>query len=315
MKPFAWQIIDRIAILAAASRMAQPDGRDLHVAEALRLLERPEVYPDEVKPITMEFDGAGEFRFDSPRPSAHPVNNIARGRFYRCDSQWQKYPAVLLLHGWNDLLNHRYLFPKNARRLNELGMNAATLQLPWHFGRRPAELGAWGNFLSADILRTLEAALQALSEIHALVDWLLAQGCPSVGLWGISMGAWLSGLSICNNPRISYAALTVPVARLDKLINGVAFCRTIRSTLEGHDVDLRKLSLGSACPVIDKKNILLVEAEHDLFVDKEDIEELWRAWGRPEIFRLPYAHISVLWAKDYARRVEHWIAARAGVLK
>ncbi len=311
MTRFLCQWIDRLAIHFAAVRLPRPDGRDCHLAEAQALLQNLDFRLDEVKPAAVQFDEGDRFHFASPRPSAHPVNNIVPGRFYPCGKNWARQPAVLLLHGWNDAMDHFYFFPRHARRLNRLGLNAASIQLPWQFDRRPAELGGWGNFLTADVLHTVEGTLQAMTEIRAMVEWLFAQGCPSVTLWGVSLGAWLAGLTICHDPRVNSAVLVVPVARLDHLIDEAKFCETIRGTLRDERVELQKMNLVSSVPVIDKKNILLVEAEHDVFVAKADVEELWRAWGSPEIWRCRSGHISILAVPGLAERAARWLVARA----
>ena len=311
MNSFLCQWIDRMAINHAAAHMPQPDGRDLHVDEARRLLQDLDFSLTEIKAAVIKFDGPTNFHFDSPRPTAFAVNNVVHGRLYRCDERWRQKPVILLLHGWNDTLNHHFFFPRHARRLNEIGLSAATLQLPWQFDRRPRELGAWGNFLCADVLRTVEATLQAMTEIRAFVNLLSEESCPFIGLWGISMGAWLAGLTICHDSRIGSAVLTVPIARLDRLIEETAFCETIRSALQNHRVDLHKLNLESNRPVIARKNILLLEAEYDLFVDKETVEDLWRAWDKPDLWRLRHGHISFLGAPGLSSRVVRWIAARA----
>jgi dienelactone hydrolase len=312
MNSFFCQCIDRVAVHYAAARMPKPDGRDLHLDEARRLLQNLDFSPAEMKPAVIEFDGPTNFRFASPRPTAHAVNNVVHGRLYRCDDRWRQKPVILLLHGWNDALNHHLFFPRHARRLNQMGISAATLQLPWHFDRRPRELGAWGSFLSADLLHTVEATLQAMAEIRSFVNWLSEQACPFVGLWGISMGAWLAGLTICHDSRIGSAVLTIPIARLDRLIEEAAFCETVRCALQDQPVDLHKLNLVSSRPVIARENILLVEAEYDLFVDKETVEDLWRAWDKPEIWRFRSGHISILCVPGLPDRVVRWIAARAG---
>jgi pimeloyl-ACP methyl ester carboxylesterase len=192
-----------------------------------------------------------------------------------------------------------------------MGISAATLQMPWQFDRRPLELGAWGNFLCVDLLHTVEATLQAMADIRAFVNWLLEQACPFVGLWGVSLGGWLAGLTICHDPRIAAAVLTVPAARLDRIIEKTAFCETIRYALQDQHVDLHHLNLMSRSPVVARENILLIEAEYDLFVAKDTLEELWQAWGRPEIWRYRHAHISILWEPGLSNRVARWIATKA----
>src|SRR5208282_1797687 len=222
------QWVDRAAINYAASCMPVPDGRDLHLAEAETLLARADFFPTDTRPAAVKFSDSINFTFPSPRPSKNAVNDVVKGRFYRCDEQWQKKPLVLLLHGWNDRLDHYYFFPRHAKRLNQLGLNAATLTMPWQFDRRPRELCAWGNFLCADALHTINATLQALADIQAFINWALAQQCPFIGLWGVSLGAWFSGLTISHDARVGCAVLVVPVPRLDKVVEEAAFCETIR---------------------------------------------------------------------------------------
>lgn len=307
------QWLDRTAIHLAAARIPQPDGRDCHVREAQALLADLDFRLDDVETAAVEFQGQGRFRFRSPRSSTHAANDTVPGRFYPAAPQWEDKPTVIMLHGWNDALDHHLFFPRHARRLNRRGLNAATLQLPWQFDRRPQELGEWGNFLTADVLRTVEATLQAMTEIRAFANWLRGEGCAFIGLWGVSLGAWLAGLSLCHDARINAGILVVPVARLDHLIAEAKFCATIRTTLGQEEVPLHKLNLVSNLPIIDKENILLVEAEHDLFVRKADMEELWEAWGRPEILRVASGHISVLGWPGLFPRVTQWMAAKAAV--
>lgn len=311
MRPFLWQWMDRVAIRHAAAHMPRPDGRDLRIDQARLALQSPDLFPTDHRAAAVEFDDPVRFHFQSRRPSEHAVNNIVHGRFYRCAEQWRQRPAIVLLHGWNDSLNHYYYFPRHARRLNRIGFNAATLQMPWQFARRPRELGRWGNILTADLMHTFEGTLQALADIRSYVNYLFEQGCPFVGLWGVSMGAWFAGLTACSDPRIGCAALIVPVARLDQLIEELEFCTTIRSALLNQNLDFSRLNLVSNRPVIDRGSILILEAEHDLFVAKRDVEELWQAWDKPEIWRVPVAHISILFVRGLADRVVQWIAARA----
>jgi hypothetical protein len=70
------------------------------------------------------------------------------------------------------------------------------------------------------------------------------------------------------------------------------------------------LNLTECRPAIAKENILLIEAVHDLFVPVETMEELWRAWDRPEIWRLRHGHISILLAPGLSGRIIRWMAPR-----
>ena len=304
------RLIDWSAIRLAAARMPKPDGRDSRLAEARRVIESKEFIPAEVQAARVQFDGAVGLHFETPRPGPFAENNTVRGRLYRCAGRWQDRPSVLLLHGWNDAINHYFRFPAMAGQFNRLGFNAATLEAPFHFQRRPRELGAWGNFLCPDILRTVEAARQAIAESRSFTEWLRQQGCPAVGLLGVSLGGWLAGLAICHDSRFSCAVLLVPVARMDRLIEEAAFCRNLRLAMKGQRVGAANLNLTEGRPVMARENILLIEAVHDMFVPRETLEQLWRAWDQPDMWRLPHGHISVLGAPGLTRRIIGWMAPR-----
>ena len=238
------------------------------------------------------------------------VNNIAHGRLYRCAERWQERPdrhSAAWLERFDQSPPALSLL---ARRCNRSGFNAVTWVSPYHFQRRPRQLGAWSNFLCPDLLRTAEAAAQSIAEIRALAGWLMKEGCPAVALWGISLGGWLAGLAVCRDARWAAAVLTAPVVRMDRVIAESAFCQCIREALRGELLNTELLNLTAARPTIPPQNILLIEAMHDLFVPKETIEELHLAWNRPERWRLPIGHISVLDAQGLCGRVLNWLEPR-----
>jgi dienelactone hydrolase len=304
------RLVDWWAIELAAARMPRPDGRDSRLAEARRVIDSPEYIPAEVEAAKVQFTGAGRFCFETPRPGAFVENNTVHGRLYRCAQRWQEQPAVLLLHGWNDVINHHLRFPVMAAQLNRSGFNAATLEAPFHFQRRPRQLRAWGNFLCPDIMRTVEAVRQAVMESRAMAEWLRQQGCPAVGMLGISLGGWLAGLAVCHDARFSCAVLLAPVARLDRLVEEAAFCRSLRLAAKGERIVAGRLNLTEGRPAMPKENILLIESIHDLFVPRDTMEELWRAWDQPEMWRLRHGHISVLAAPGLNGRIIRWMAPR-----
>ncbi|HEY3861247.1 MAG TPA: alpha/beta fold hydrolase [Verrucomicrobiae bacterium] len=304
------RLLDRTAMCMAAARVPLPDGSSPHLIEARQLLERPDFMPAEAGAAQVKFSGNIRFQFESPCPSAFAENNVVHGRFYHCSGNWQRRPCVVMLHGWNDVIDHSIRFPLAARQFNRHGINAATLELPYHFQRRPRQLGAWGNFLCPDLLRMVEAARQAVAESRAFAQWLRQEGCPAVGLVGVSLGGWLAGLAVSHDARFACAVLMEPAARLDALVESAVFCRGIRLALGGQPLPAMNLNLTSVRPVISKENILIIESIYDLFVPAEITEELWRAWGQPEIWRLSHSHISILMAPGLYARIIRWMAPR-----
>jgi pimeloyl-ACP methyl ester carboxylesterase len=256
-----------------------------------------------------------DFRFPSPRPGNCVENNTAHGRFYRSGERWQERAAVILLHGSGDYLSYNFRFPLFARRGNRAGFNVATLVAPFHFQRRPRQLD--GPLPYSDCLQLAEGAAQSVAEIRAMTGWLLEEGCPAVALWGFSMGAWYAGMVACRDPRLTSVVLVAPSARMNPWAEQRALRPRVRARLaKGREMcarlNLTALNLLTTRPVIPAKNILMIEGIHDLMCPKDDIEDLWRAWGQPEIWRLRHGHVGVCagLVPDLAGRVLRWLAVR-----
>jgi pimeloyl-ACP methyl ester carboxylesterase len=309
MSRFICQLIDRWVIRAAAARLRRATGADAHFEEARRLLESPDFFGEKTPAAQITFTGGKNFQFPSPVVTACAENNLVTGRISRCGKHWRKRPGVVLLHGWNDRWVYRYRFPWLAQRFNRRGINSVMFELPYHYKRRPRQ-GAVRNFISADLGRTMEAAHQALAEINSVVNWFLEQGCPRVSLMGFSLGAWLGGLAACYNPKVSCAVFITPVSRMDRMIEEAAFCEPIRQSLKGKALDLTGLNLASHKPKLTRAFMLMVAAEHDLFVPAETTQELWDAWGNPELWSAPHGHISILASTSMMKRASKWLGLR-----
>lgn len=259
----------------------------------------------------LTFASDGRFKFPSAIQTPFAQNNVAHGRLFRSGNAWTSKPTVILLHGWNDGINYHLRFPFFARQINRLGMNCAVLELPYHFQRRPASPAPVRNFISEDVLRTVEATQQAIADIRALRAWLTEQGSEQVSLWGISLGGWLAGLSICHDDQFHSAVLVTPVARMDRMIAETAFVAPIRDALRGANMDLAPFNLDNHQPQIAKANILIVEATYDRFVPAETVEDLWHAWGEPEIWRRQCGHITVMTSLGLMRSTAKWMVRHA----
>jgi len=207
---------------------------------------------------------------------------------------------------------YRFTFPSIARRCNQAGYNVTTLVGPYHFQRRPGEVGSWSG---RDYLEFSELMAQAVAEIRALVGWLQAQGCSAVALWGCSMGGWMAGLTACRDSRLASVVLTVPAVRMELAAGERIIWRRVREAwarqrgaLEA--LNLTWLNLTLSQPAISRKNILLIEGVHDLCGGTKPIEDLWRAWRQPDIWRLPHGHVSTVGAlkAGLTKRVLDWLA-------
>ena len=310
------KFIDWLAVQVATLKMpANLYRNNPRLEEALEFLNGPEFILNESHPARVEFSGLRDFRFPTPRPCEFKENNVVHGRFYRGGDRWQEWPVVVLLHGSGDSLNYNFRFPMVARRCNRAGFNAVTLVAPYHFQRRPRQLG--GSLGHSDLLQFAQATAQAMAEIRAMTGWLLKEGCPAVALWGYSMGAWYAGIAACHDSRLAAAVLGAPCARLSAWAEKHAVSPRIRSMLPRTEalvekVNLTPLNLTRIHPVIPSKNILLMEGISDLMCPRDDIEDLWQLWGQPDIWRLPRGHVGICcgFPPGLTSRILRWLVPR-----
>jgi pimeloyl-ACP methyl ester carboxylesterase len=310
-KSIDWSALQVVWTLLRLTSIRTWDIGDAKLAMTVEFLNGPNFIPPESRPAQLEFNSKIHFKFQSPRPCEFAKNNVVDGRLYRCAKNWQKFPTIILLHGGGDILNHRLRFPWMIPAIHRAGFNAATLVAPYHFQRRARRLEKWDN------LRTAEAFAQAIAEIRALTGWLLAQGCPSVALFGISLGGWFAGLTATCDTRLSAVVLAVPGVRPNYRFTRYerVIWKSVRETLKKRmavceALDKTPLNLTLGKPVIPKEKILLIQGRYDLFVEPECTEELWQKWNQPEIWRLSHGHVSWMFVPGVMGRVLRWLAPR-----
>ena len=284
--------------------------------ETLQFLIGPDFMPAESQPAQLAFDDPLHFRFPTPRPGDFAENNVVYGRLYRCAKQWQERPVIILLHGAGGDPDYHFKFPLIARHCNRAGFNTVTLMSPFQFQRRPRQLEKKLNWPDYLLMAEIDYG-QAVAEIRALTGWLLKEGCPAVALWGNSYGGALAGLTVCYDARLSAAVLVAP--GLDMNVSLTAAKQIVWPRLraklqlqqpEREAWNRTALNLTNTRPCIPKENILMIEAIHDLFVDRKSMEALWHAWGQPDIWRLPHSHASKILSPGLTGRVLRWLAPR-----
>ena len=78
-------------------------------------------------------------------------------------------------------------------------------------------------------------------------------------------------------------------------------------------MNLTAMNLTMTQPAIAKERILLIEVIHDdAICPKDDTEDLWQAWGQPDIWRLPHGHVGVCcgFVPGLPGRVLRWLSPR-----
>lgn len=305
------RFIDRAVIRMARLRLEARVAKERCSAEAPVSATEPDFFADLIKPPDyVDFSGRYDFSCDSPMQGVAPECRHIHGEFHPCDGGWRNRPVIIMLHGWNGENCYRLLFPLLARRFRRLGISLLSFQLPCH-GQRRAPVGPGNDFISPDLSAMVRSTRQALADARSLIGWLKQEGCGPIGIWGISLGAWLAGLLACNDDRLSWAVLMTPIVRMDRAIQELEFCTPIRRSLAGREIPFKGLNLTEHHPLMDRHNVLLVEGRHDLFAPPAGVEELCKAWGYPPIERFDHGHITILFSVKAMTRAIRFVQDRA----
>lgn len=295
----------------ACRAQAKPGRFAPHWEEAQQLLNDRDFFCDFAQtPSDVKWTSNTHLQFTSQLETPWPETKTVHAQFHRCSEDWQKKPTVVLVHGWNDELGYVYRQPVLARKLVKAGVNSAMLELPMHLHRRPRRPDAVNDFISEDVFATVLAAREAICDVRAFIAWLRAQGSPHIGVWGVSLGGWLSGLVACHDSNVDSLALMVPAAKMDLAVQQLEFCSLLKNALKNSSLDLGKLNLPRYRPKVAPEKTLIIEAEYDLFAAKEAIEETVAAWGCA-IWRTPHAHISSVFSLPLMNRTVEWLSRTA----
>lgn len=306
MVSFICRALDRVVMeLAARNMPSKPCQAEPIDYAQLRQLQSSDLFMNSI-PLPGLIVKNERFSFRSEVSSPYSENNLAVGRLHAEEGSRLGKPHIILLHGWNDEYSYLYRFPKWRDEFTRRGLVAVDLELPYHLSRRPRPPSETRDFISGNLVRSLEAVQQSVADIRSLGRWLLAHGASQVGLWGFSLGAWLGGLAACSDRNFAGAVLTTPVADLARAIYDLPFCRPLKSALASSQVPLDLLDLNSKQPHLTRERILLVEGLYDLFAPPVTVEELWQAWGKPDIHRYRHGHITLLFSPAARRRTLDW---------
>ena len=270
--------------------------------------------------------GAGlereDFAFASAHRSIHPEfaaqmqatpeNLRVHGRLYRAKGVKPR-AAVVFAHGFADEsldLPARFL---PAARLARMGLAVAFLSLPWHGPRKPAAARFHGEyFLSADLARTLESMLQAVSDVRSIVAWLKRDlGVIRVGVMGGSLGGCVATLTAAVAREIDFLVAVAPAIRISEGLQGLPLGREIAAGVARQAVGpvvverLQRLADPSAfSPAVPPERMLFFAGRGDAFVTPAHLEALQRGWGRLDVRWHVAGHLTTLLALPPSRLFE-----------
>ena len=228
------------------------------------------------------------------RWQAHPANGTAHAYVMQ---HAQPRPWLVCVHGFamgSPAVNF-VGFP--ARFLHErLGLNLIFPILPLH-GPRAGGRMSGGEVLSPDYLRMVLLFAQAVWDVRRAISWVRAQGGEEVGLYGLSLGGYVSALVSSLEDELRCVIAGIPA---------VDFANLARDNepwvMRRYDRDFaldwqlvraitHVVSPLAFTPKVPREGRFIYAGVADRIARPDQARALWRHWDRPAIHWFQGGHI------------------------
>jgi hypothetical protein len=262
--------------------------------------------------------------FESPFVPLHPelgrrYTRYARNRSAHALHYFHKdgpRPTLVFLHGYS-LPGYRingawFSLPWFYRK----GYDVLLAQLPFHGERREHNHPFSGfGFFADGFAHMNEAILQGVFDARVWVDYLLANGAPSVGLSGMSLGGYVTSAVAAVESRLAFAIPNSPVVSLFDMARewqpsgallDFAVRRSGASLAElRHGVAVHSpLTYPSRLPAARQ---LIIGGAGDRFTAPRFVRQLHEHWAGSGLHWFPGNHLIHFEQRQYLKRMQRFM--------
>ncbi len=207
-------------------------------------------------------------------------------------------PWLVAIHGFQlgfPLADFALFDPRHFHE--KLGLNLVYPVLPFH-GKRKIGRRSGDGFLTGDVLDSVHAEAQAMWDIRRLLSWVRAQGAPSVGVFGISLGGYQASLVAGLDGDLDCVIAGVPLTDIGRalwrhgpplLIRHGEHLGVERDAVNEVMSVVSPLSLEARIPV---ERRFLIGGVADRLVPPDQVRDLWLHWDRPRIVWYQGGHLT-----------------------
>ena len=228
------------------------------------------------------------------RWQAHPTNGTAHAYVMRHATP---RPWLVCVHGFAMGTPRINFFGFPARYLHEeLGLNLIFPVLPLHGPRGVARMSG-GEVLRPDYLRMVLLFAQAVWDVRRAISWVRAEGGESVGLYGISLGGYVSSLVasleedlrcvIAGIPAVDFASL----ARDNEPWIMRRYDRDFALDWQLVRAITHVVSPLAFKPHVPREGRFIYAGVADNIARPDQARALWRHWDRPAIHWFQGGHV------------------------
>jgi hypothetical protein len=209
----------------------------------------------------------------------------------------EKVPVVLILHYWGapNLKVERSL----ALNLNERGLGAAILTLPYHLSRTPEGAVSGAMAVQADPTKLVATMKQAVMDVRRALDFLETRREFNrvVGIYGTSLGAIVSSLSFAVDDRLKNAVFLLGGIDLTQMIWQSSRVANVKEELKlrGFSEESLRLKLEEVEPARylggkEADRTLIIRAKFDTVVPGDCTDQLIKALPKSQVLEMDTGH-------------------------
>lgn len=293
------ELFDGIADLYQAQQVkkapAMPDLSDRridHLISDEELGDPALLYPrrDEVPgyTLTKAFSVPGmdvlDGEFPSPIETPFPINNTVHVRHFRLTRHGDGGPTIIMVPGWR--MNDFAFFDIWCWQFAAWGYNSVLIDIPYHMQRTPEGCFSGQIMLTEDTRWSVLSLKQCFAEVHLLANRLRADGAPLIGTFGVSFGAFIAGLYVCQAENADFSIMGMPPMEVLDTLQKTHLAEGMRK-LERQGVstmltDKRIPRIFNMCEMdlkVPRENVFIAMGWYDRLVDPQTVRDTAERWG------------------------------------
>lgn len=206
-------------------------------------------------------------------------------------------PWIVALHGFG--MGHAAMDTSllSARWLHEvLGLNVLLPVLPLH-GPRSSTRVSGAGLLRPELSTMLHVFAQGVWDLRRLVGWLRGTSSAPIGLYGISLGAYVAALASAFVDDLACVVAGIPAVDFTSLARSneppayQAFGADLQTDWGLVQEVMHPVSPLTFAPRVERSGRYIYAGVADRVARPDQARALWRHWDRPEIAWMSSGHL------------------------
>lgn len=239
-----------------------------------------------------------EGSFPSAVESPFPENNTVYAMLYKLRRGKKGRPVVVMINGL--YVDTNFYFDWWCWRFAAWGMDSVLITMPYSLQRVPPKSHSGQYTMAPDMMWTLLSIKQSFLDVQLLANRLNADGYGKIGTFGVSYGALMSGIYVCQADNAHFTIMGMPPVDFVDALHKWSFTDELLAREAAGETtmltDPRVPPLVSMCemtPRVPLKNIFIAAGSYDHLVPMDTIERTQQRWGDlPWLKEYPTGHIN-----------------------